>query len=210
MLEELLTPTVVFVAFYVGLMLIGVEFLSPGVSVPGVAGLIALIGAFIGFGTLPVRLAGVILLVASVGFFLLEAKYPGVSLGSVGAVACLVLGGYLLIDPAVEDAEPVSPWAIAPIALATIGFFAFMIPAALRAQREPSKLAADNLLGAQGIAATDIDPAGIAHVRGETWSVETTGTPVSKDEPIRVVATEGVRLKVEPLADDRVNGNQGG
>jgi membrane-bound serine protease (ClpP class) len=121
-----------------------------------------------------------------------------------------VLGGYLLVDPAVDDAEPVSPWAIAPIALVTIGFFAFMIPAALRAQREPSKLAADNLLGAEGVAATDIDPAGIAHVRGETWSVETAGAPVSKNEPIRVVATEGVRLKVEPVADDRVSGKQGG
>lgn len=204
MLEDLLSPTLVFVLFYAGLMLIGLELISPGVSVPGVAGVLALVAAFIGFGTLPIRLGGVILLLASIGFFLLEAKYPGISFAAVGAVACLTLGGFLLVDPSVEDAEAVSPWAIVPIALAALVFFAFMIPAALRAQRAPSKLALDNLLGAEGIATTDIDPAGIAQVRSETWSVETTGLPVKDGQRVRVVATDGVRLKVEPVADDPV------
>ena len=209
-LEDLLSPTLVFVLFYAGLMLIGVELLSPGVSVPGVAGVIALVGAFIGFGTLPVRLAGVIFLLVSVGFFLFEAKYPGISFGAVGAVACLVLGGFLLVDPSVEDAEAVSPWAIVPIAIAAVGFFTFMIPAALRAQREPSKLAADNLLGSEGVAETRIDPTGIANVRSETWSVETTGDAVRKGQRVRVVAVEGVRLKVEPVADNQTMEHQGG
>lgn len=209
-LEDLLTPTLVFVLFYLGLMLVGVELLTPGVSIPGAAGVIALVGAFIGFGTLPVRLAGVILLLASVGFFLLEAKYPGVSLGAVGAVACLVLGGYLLVDPSVGDAEAVSPWAIVPIAAATVGFFVFVIPAALRAQRAPSQLSLDNIIGAEGIAETDIEPAGIAHVQGESWSVETSGVRIAKGQRVRVIATEGLRLKVEPAGSDRAIESQGG
>ena len=210
MLEDLLSPTVVFVLFYAGLMLIGLELISPGVSIPGVTGVIALVAAFIGFGTLPVRLAGVILLLASIGFFLLEAKYPGISFAALGAVACLVLGGFLLVDPSVEDAEAVSPWAIVPIALAAVGFFTFMIPAALRAQREPSKLALDNLLGTEGVAETAIDPTGIANVGAETWTVETTGGPVAKGQRVRVVATEGVRLKIEPVAENQIIDNRGG
>jgi len=209
-LEDLLSPTVVFVLFYAGLMLIGVELLTPGVSIPGAAGVIALVGAFIGFGTLPVRLAGVILLLASVGFFLLEAKYPGVSLGAVGAVACLVLGGYLLVDPKVRDAEAVSPWAIVPIALATVGFFVFVIPAALRAQRAPSKLALDNLVGADGIAETDLNPRGIAHVHGESWSAETSGAEIKKGQRLRVVDSEGLRVKVELVGDNQAIEHQGG
>lgn len=198
MLEDLLSPTLVFVLFYAGLMLIGVEFLTPGITIPGVAGVIALVAAFIGFGTLPVRMGGVILLLVSVAFFFLEANSPGLGFPAAGAVAALVLGGYLLVDPSATDEEGVSPWAIAPIALAAVAFFVFVIPAALRAQRAPSKLADDHLVGAEGIAQTDLDPSGVVAVHAETWSA-TSSERIASGEPIRVTGIDGLRLKVEPL-----------
>jgi membrane-bound serine protease (ClpP class) len=212
-LEELLNPTVVFVLFYVGLMLIGIELVTPGLSIPGAAGAVALVASFIGFGTLPVRLGGVILLLASVGFFLFEAKYPGVGLSAVAAVATLVLGGYLLIDPNASDEQGVSPWAIAPIALATVLFFIFLIPAALRAQRAPSLLSVENLVGSEGVAETDLGPDGVARVRSETWSAESLTGYVAKGTPIRVVGSDGLRVTVEPVASsdlDRMADEQGG
>ena len=202
MLEEWLSPTLVFVLFYAGLMLIGLELVSPGISIPGAAGVIALVAAFIGFGTLPVRLGGVILLLASVGFFLLEAKYPGISFAAVGAVTTLVLGGYLLVDPNAADTEGVSPWAIVPIALAAVVFFIIVIPAALKAQRGPSHLALDNIIGSEGVAETTLGPSGIARVGAETWTAESVAGPIAKGERLRVINVEGVRLKVEPLGLD--------
>ena len=204
MLEEFLTPTVVFVLFYVGLMLIGIELVTPGITLPGVAGIVALVASFIGFGTLPVRLAGVVLLLASVAFFLLEAKYPGVSFAAVGAVVTLVLGGYLLVDPEASDHEGVSPWAIAPIALATILFFILVIPAALKAQRAPSLLALESLIGSEGLADTDLDPTGIVRVKAETWTAESVGGNVARGAHVRVVEADGLKVKVEPVhADER-------
>lgn len=201
MLEDLLSPTLVFVLFYAGLMLIGIEFLSPGITIPGVAGVIALVAAFIGFGTLPVRMGGVILLLVSVAFFFLEANSPGLGFPAAGAVVALVLGGYLLVDPSATDEEGVSPWAIAPIALAAVGFFVFVIPAALRAQRAPSKLSDDNLVGAEGIAQTDLDPSGVVAVHAETWTATSTAR-VASGEPIRVIGIDGLRLQVEPLGTE--------
>ena len=201
MLEDLLSPTLVFVLFYAGLMLIGIEFVSPGITIPGVAGAIALVAAFIGFGTLPVRLGGVILLLISVAFFFLEANTPGTGLPAVGAVAALVLGGYLLVDPNATDAEGVSPWAIAPIALAAVGFFVFVIPAALRAQKAPSQLLNENLVGAEGVAETELNPAGIVHVHAESWSA-TSSAPVARGERVRVTGMSGVRLEVQPIGQD--------
>jgi membrane-bound serine protease (ClpP class) len=213
-LEDLLNPTLVFVLFYAGLMLVGVELITPGLSIPGVAGVIALVTAFIGFGTLPVRLGGVVLLLASVGFFLLEAKYPGISFAAVGAVLTLVLGGYLLIDPAVSEEEAVSWWAIAPIALAAILFFVFVIPAALRAQRAPSTFSLDNIVGAEGIAETDLRPSGLARVGAETWTAESIGGDVAKGERVTVLEADGVRLKVQPQTQatqaEEANTAQGG
>ena len=190
-----------FVLFYAGLMLIGVELVSPGITIPGVAGAIALVTAFIGFGTLPVRLGGVVLLLVSVAFFFLEANSPGLGLPAVGAIGALVLGGYLLVDPNATDAEEVSPWAIGPIALAAFAFLAFVVPAALRAQRAPSPLLGTNLVGAEGIAETELDPDGIVHVHAEKWSASSSAR-VTRGERVRVTGARGLRLDVEPIDQD--------
>lgn len=210
MLEDLLSPTLVYVLFYVGLMLIGIEVLHPGISIPGIAGVLAMVGAFIGFGLLPVRMAGVVLLLASVGFFLIEAKNPGVSFAAVGAVTCLVAGGFLLVDRSVGDQEGVSPWAIVPIAISAVGFFAFMIPAALAARKLPSDMKIDNLIGSEGFATTVLDPRGNAHVGSESWSAESVSGPITKGTRIRVVGHKGLRLKVEEISADELLESQGG
>lgn len=204
MLEDLLSPTLVFVLFYAGLMLIGIEFVTPGITIPGVAGAIALVTAFIGFGTLPVRIGGVVLLLVSVAFFFLEANSPGLGLPAVGAVAALVLGGYLLIDPTATDEEGVSPWAIAPIALAAIAFFVFVVPAALRAQRAPSKFSGDHIVGSEGVAKTDLEPTGVVIVNAETWSA-TSAVPIPSGTRVRVVGASGLQLDVEPITAQVMN-----
>jgi membrane-bound serine protease (ClpP class) len=197
-LEDLLSPTLVFILFYAGLMLIGIEFVTPGITIPGVAGAIALVTAFIGFGTLPVRIGGVVLLLVSVAFFFLEANSPGVGLLAGGAVVSLVMGGYLLVDPTATDEDGVSPWAIAPIALAAVAFFVFVVPAALKAQRAPSQLSSDHILGAEGVADTDLDPSGVVKVNAETWSA-TAASAIARGTRIRVTGANGLRLDVEPL-----------
>lgn len=210
MLEELLNPTVVFTLFYVGLMLIGIEVLHPGISVPGVTGVLAMVAAFVGFGLLPVRMAGIVLLLASVGFFLLEAKNPGISVAAAGAIVCLVAGGFLLIDPSVDDTQGVSPWAIVPIAISAVGFFTFMIPAALKARGLPSDMQIDNMVGSEGVVTSKLNPTGIAHVGSESWSAESVSGPIAKGERIRVIGHRGVRLTVEPISADEMLESQGG
>lgn len=206
MLEDLLSPTLVFVLFYAGLMLIGLEFVSPGITIPGVAGAIALVTAFIGFGTLPVRIGGVVLLLVSVAFFFLEANSPGLGLPAVGAVAALVLGGYYLVDPSATDEQGVSSWAIAPIALAAVAFFVFVVPAAVRAQRAPSKFSGENIVGAEGVAETDLEPSGVVTVNAETWSA-TSAVPIRSGQRVRVRNVRGLQLDVEPAGPGHNPGN---
>src|SRR5439155_13002034 len=71
-LHGLIDPNLAFLFFYIGLALLVIEILHPGVSVPGILGAVLLISAFVDFGFLPVQLAGVILLILSAVFFLLE------------------------------------------------------------------------------------------------------------------------------------------
>lgn len=53
--------------------------------------------------------------------------------------------------------------------------------------------------GAEGIAATDLRPAGAAEILGERLDVVAEGGWVAAGTPVRVVASEGWRLVVRPL-----------
>jgi membrane-bound serine protease (ClpP class) len=197
LLHALFTPELAFIFFYLGLALLVVEFLHPGLSVPGVVGVLCLLAAFSAFGMLPVSLIGIVLLAASVAFFLLELKHPGLGVPAIGGLATLVVGGLLLFDRAATGAR-VSLWAIAPVAVIVAVFFAFAVPGALRARHLPPRTGRERLLGAVGVATTDLNPRGSAQIASERWSVESIGGAVARGEHVRVVEAEGLRLKVEP------------
>jgi membrane-bound serine protease (ClpP class) len=194
-LHSLLTPDFAFIFFYLGLGLIVLELLHPGISVPGILGTLSLIAAFASFGALPVQLLGVALLLASAGFFLLELKHPGLGAFTVGGAVTLVLGGLTLFDPAVPNAR-VSPWLIATVALVLIGFFATVVTAAISARRIPKRSPSSQLLGSVGLVTSTLDPEGIVRVGGEEWTAWSESGIVPKDASVRIEAVDGLRLKV--------------
>jgi membrane-bound serine protease (ClpP class) len=202
-LHGLLTPDLAFVFFYLGIGLLIVEFIHPGVSIPGIAGILSLMASFAAFGMLAVQLIGVILLMASAVFFFLELKYPGISGAGIGGLITLVLGGLLLFNTSVPNGQ-VSPWVIAPVAGSVALFFAFVIPAAMRVRKLPSETIIDRVIGMEGIATTALKPQGVAQVASERWSVESVAGNVREGGRVRVVGAEGLRLKVEPVVDEAV------
>jgi len=196
-LHGLIDPNLAFLFFYLGLALIVIEILHPGISVPGVLGTILLVSAFVDFGFLPVQLGGVILLVVSAIFFLLELKHPGLGLPTVGGVVCLVLGGLLLFDSAVPNAR-VSPWLLGLVATALVLFFGFVVRAVLRARHLPRAGGLEGVVGELAVAIEDLNPKGRVRARRENWSAESVGPFIAKGDGVRVVEVRGLRLVVEP------------
>src|SRR6266540_2799018 len=128
LLHGLIDPNLAFIFFYLGIILIIIEVLHPGVSVPGVLGTLLLVTSIMSFGILPVQLGGVVLLVASAVLYLLELKHPGLGLPAVGGTICLVLGGLLLFDPSVPDLH-VSRWLLLVVPTLVVAFFAVVVQA---------------------------------------------------------------------------------
>ena len=198
LLHGLIDPNLAFIFFYAGLILIVVEVLHPGISVPGVLGTLLLVTGVVAFGMLPVQLGGLILLAASVVLFLVELKHPGIGLPLVGGIACLVLGGLLLFDPAVPEVR-VSRWLLAGVTTALFGFFGFVVKAALEARALPPPAGLDALVGAEGVAVGQLGPGGgEVRVGKERWSAETAGRAIEAGRPVRVVGRRGLHLIVEP------------
>jgi membrane-bound serine protease (ClpP class) len=197
LLHSLITPDFAFLFFVLGLILIVVELLHPGVSIPGILGALLLVFALLSFGMLPVQLAGVVMLIISVGFFLVELKHPGVGLPAIGGVVFLVLGGLFLFDPAVPNVQ-VSPWLVAVMGAIALLFFGVVVRASLNARRLPPPPGLERLIGSMGVVVRELDPVGVVRVGSEEWSAVTHHPPVPAGRRVEVVTVEGLRLEVEP------------
>jgi membrane-bound serine protease (ClpP class) len=200
LLHGLIDPNLAFVFFYVGLVLIVIELLHPGISVPGVAGTLLLVSSVVAFGILPVRLGGLVLLAASVVLFLAELKHPGLGLPLAGGLVCLVVGG-LLLFPSAPDVR-VSRWLLALVTALLAGFFGFVVKAVLEARALPPPAdQLDALVGAEGVALDALAPRGEVRVGREHWSAEVAGGgEVPAGGRVRVVARHGLHLIVEPVS----------
>lgn len=200
-LHALLSPDFGFIFFYLGIGLIVIELLHPGLSVPGILGIVSLVASFVTFGLLPVQLIGIVLLLASALFFLLELKHPGLGLATVGGVVTLVLGGLTLFDPSVPNAR-VSLWVIVPVAGFLVLFFVTVVNAALRARHLPHAIGSQRMIGLEGVVERDLGPEGVVLVASEEWSARSTGGPLPRGTRVRVVNVERLRLDVEPMEQE--------
>jgi membrane-bound serine protease (ClpP class) len=195
LLHSLINPNLVFIFFYLGIILIVIEVLHPGVSVPGILGTLLLVASIMSFGILPVQLGGVVLLVASAVLYLLELKHPGIGLPAIGGTICLVLGGLLLFDPSTPDLR-VSRWLLLVVPTLVVAFFALVVQAAMEARRQPPMMDVDQLYGEEGVAITDLAPRGEIRVGREHWSAEAVQEPISAGTVVRVVGRSGLKLRV--------------
>lgn len=195
LLHGLIDPNLAFIFFYLGIILIIIEVLHPGVSVPGVLGTLLLITSIVSFGILPVQLGGVALLVASAVLYLLELKHPGLGLPAIGGTICLVLGGLLLFDPSVPDVR-VSRWLLLVVPTLVVAFFAVVVQAAMEARRQPPMIGVDQLFGEEGVAVGDLDPRGEVQVGHEFWSAEAVQGSIAEGTVVRVVGRSGLKLMV--------------
>jgi membrane-bound serine protease (ClpP class) len=200
-LHALLTPDFAFIFFWLGIGLIVIEFLHPGLSIPGILGVVCLAAAFVTFGLLPVQLIGVVLLLASALSFLLELKHPGLGAAAVVGVITLILGGLTLFNQSVPNAQ-VSLWVILPVAALLLLFFATVVNAAMRARRMPKTDDHKRVLGQVGVALSDLDSDGIVQVASEEWSARSAAGPITRGTSVRVLDVEGLRLVVEPVREE--------
>jgi membrane-bound serine protease (ClpP class) len=170
---------------------------------PGVTGTIALILAFVAFGSLPVNWAGLVLLVLGMGLFVADLATEGIGMLAVGGLVAFVLGSLMLYSPftppspAMPDVR-VSPWLIGAVAVGMSALLILVGRALLRARREPVTSGAGALVGRTGIAESRLAPLGTVRIDSETWSatVEDGADPIAPGDRIEVIALEGVVLRV--------------
>ena len=195
-LQAISHPNLAFLLLVLGALGLYVEFSAPGLIVPGVAGAILLLLGLAALSLLPINWLGAALMVLSLVLFVLEAKFTSYGILGAGGAAAMVLGALLLVEGPPEFRISLAT-AIA-VALPFAGITVFLTTLVIRAHANKVYTGQSGLIGETGIARTPLNPMGKVFVHGEYWDA-TSSVPVGEGTRVRILAIEGLHLRVEPL-----------
>jgi membrane-bound serine protease (ClpP class) len=188
-------PNIAFILLILGALGLYIEFTHPGLIAPGVAGAILVLISLSALSVLPINFSGVALLLLALVLFALEAKFASHGILGGGGALAMVLGALLLIDGPPELRIRLSTALAVTLPFAAITIF--LVSLVVRARAGKVITGAAGMLGEIGVARTPLAPSGKVFVRGEYWDAEATAS-VAEGARVRIVAVEGLKLKVEP------------
>jgi membrane-bound serine protease (ClpP class) len=188
-------PNIALILLVLGALGIYVEFSSPGLILPGVAGAILALLGLSALSVLPINWLGAALILLAFGLFLLEVKVASHGILGAGGAVALVLGAVMLVDSPVPELR--IHWVTAiSVALPFSFITVFLLTIAMRARRNKVETGREGMLGRVGNAVTGLAPEGKVFVHGEYWDA-VASTPVPAGAPVRVLAVENLKLTVE-------------
>src|SRR5437870_2774589 len=199
-LAVITNPSVAYLLILLGAYGLLFEFMNPGLVMPGVVGVIALLIAAYALHLLPINYAGLALIFLGIGFMVAEAFLPAYGSLGIGGLIAFVLGSIMLIQDTELPGFEIPIALIAGVAAASAGFLIFVVGMLVKSQRRAVVSGREQLIGARGEALEDFEREGWARVQGEQWKVRTTGA-VRRGQKLRVTGMHGLVLDVEREGD---------
>ncbi|MBI3333407.1 MAG: nodulation protein NfeD [Candidatus Omnitrophica bacterium] len=197
-LHQLAHPNLAYILLLLGIYGLIYELATPGAVFPGVLGAILLVLALVALETLEVNWAGLALILLALIFFVADIKLPGYGALTAGGIVAFLLGSAILF-PGARIPHLKLPWStIGAAAATTAAFFLLIVGAGIRALRGKVTSGREGLIGAEGVAKTDLKPGGLVHVQGEEWQARA-AEPVKRGTRVKVVELEGLTVHVQPL-----------
>ena len=208
-LHLLSDPNIAFILFTLGFYGIFFELQNPN-YVTGILGAFALILAFIGFGSLPLNISGLLLIGLAVVLFVLELSVTSGGLLTIGGLVAFALGASALYT---EPGDPVAPEvSVAPevIVLMTVLTGLVMLGilfVVMRQRRRPQPLPSVSHIsaplvpvGTEGEVRSPLGPTGTIYAAGEEWTARGSDAGLlARGTSVRVTGNDGMVLIVEPL-----------
>ncbi len=192
-LDKISDPNIAYILMLLGGLGLFFELQNPGTILPGVVGAVCIILFLFSTQVLSINLAGFLLILLAIVFFILELNIPSFGLLTIGGVTSMILGSIMLFKaPSVN----VSLGIILPAAVATAAFFLFAIGLGLKAQRKKPASGEKGMIGETGIAIKTLNPEGQISVHGEIWKAVASES-IKKGEKVQVQSVNGLTLHVK-------------
>ena len=196
-LDLLANPNIAYLLMIFGFLGLYIEITHPGLILPGVIGGICLILFLFSVKTLPINIAGLLLIILSFIFFGVEFKVHSYGLLTIGGIIALIIGSIMLINSPLPFMK-VSLKVIIPVVIAIGGIVIFLVSLVIKAHAKKSLTGPEGLIGSVGKALENFDNYGNIFIHGEIWKA-ITDEPVKKGQSVQVVDVDGLKLKIKPL-----------
>jgi membrane-bound serine protease (ClpP class) len=197
-ISSITDPNIALILLVIGALGIYVEFSSPGLIFPGVAGAILALLGLSALSVLPINWLGAALILLAFGLFVLEAHVTSHGILAAGGAIALVLGAVMLVNSPIPELR--IHWLTAiSLALPFSAITVFLVTIAVRARRNKVQTGREGMIGEVGNAITELAPTGKVFVRGEYWDA-VAPKPVPPGAAVRVVSVDKLKLTVEPVA----------
>ncbi len=197
LLSVITDPSIAYGLLIAGIYLLMLEFYNPGILIPAVTGIICLLLGAYGLQMLPVNYAGLALIVLGIAMLILEVITPTYGVLGVGGVIAFVIGSIILVDSDLPGYQlPVA--IIAGFTAATGGAAFFIVGAAVRARRGRVVAGTRAMVGGDALVLEAFQGEGTVRAFGELWQARTE-VPLAAGATVRVVAVDGLVLRVAPV-----------
>jgi membrane-bound serine protease (ClpP class) len=204
LLATIAHPNIAYILMTLGGLGLYFELSNPGAILPGVIGAICLVLAFFALSVLPVNYAGIALILLAALFFIAEIKVTSYGLLTLAGLGSLVLGSLMLFKSA-DPALRVGLDVILAVVIFTGVVVSFLMTMVIRAHKRQVRTGLQGLVNEVGTVSADLDPKGKIKVHGELWHAVSEsagkGPPVPRGTSVKVVAVDGMTLRVRPLVD---------
>ncbi|MGE5618075.1 MAG: NfeD family protein [Sphingomonadaceae bacterium] len=203
LLHAVSDPTIAYILLSLGTMGLIFELSNPGAIVPGVVGGICLLFALFGLGTLPLNVAGLLLIGFAFLLFVAEIFAPTHGVLTGGGAISFVLGSMMLINTQHAPFLAIPYSAIAAVSLGLTAFFAFVVGAVVRSRRRQPTTGQEGLVGRVGRATTALEPGGMVFLEGELWRAISESGTIAEGDLVEVAGTQGLTLIVRPRGTEK-------
>lgn len=196
LLTVLTNPSLILILGMIGFYGLILEFYSPGFGLGGLTGIICLLLAAYGLQLLPINYAGLALIIFGLMLIIGEALVPSFGLLGIGGIIAFLMGGLMLVDTDMDVFQVSTPLLLA-IAIFSAAVIILSLRLFMRIKQQPLASGMGQLLGQIGESVTDFESRGLGMVKiqGELWQA-VSDTPVQAGDAVRVLAAEGLQLKV--------------
>jgi len=191
-------PAAAYLLVLAGAFAILFELYNPGVGGAAISGGVAAAFGLYGLSVLPVSWLGFVLVLGALVLLFRDLQAsrlgPATLLGSV-----FLVGGSLLMFHGLPSPLRLPWWALAAGVASVYVFFFQVIPAAMGARTARPLSGTEGIVGARGIARTDVAPQGQVMARGTLWRARTLGAAIAQGTEVEIKGTSGLILMVEPV-----------
>jgi len=117
--------------------------------------------------------------------------------GAAGILVAVFLLFFVFLIPNNELSAQIDA-SVLVIAIILLAIIVWIVLKAARANLSKIKTGKEALIGAEGVAVTDLNPEGSIRIVGEFWQAISEGEMIKSGEKVKVTGMEGMRLTVIP------------